>query len=89
MKFTINTTAKTITIHSSFKFEDLGVLRAQLPDEWWGFTIAVEPVTYYYPSVWYPPTINGDITGTGGFPVSSTFTSTDLNGQSNIPFGEN
>lgn len=51
MKFTVDTDAKRITLIGSFKFEDLGRLRAILPSEWWGYTIEMETVKEY---VYYP-----------------------------------
>lgn len=78
MKFTVDTTEKTITYYGSIKFEDVGNLRATLPRDWWGYTLVIEPnLSYTFPgNQWpvnteplplfptYPPTITYTSNGT-------------------------
>ena len=61
MKFTVDTTNKTITIHNSFKFEELERLRRLLPLDWLEYTLNIENYTYTQnPVIWTYGTNTGD-----------------------------
>lgn len=86
MKFTIDTVQKTLTIHGSFKFEDLQDVRRGLSPNWLDYTINVEPVTYW---TTYPASDPYRITvGSTGTITIADFTTTS-SGQTKLNFEDN
>lgn len=57
MRVTVDTNAKTLTIHGSFHYDDFVTFHQAIPKEWTKFIYLVEPV--YYPT--YETTITNQL----------------------------
>jgi len=70
MKFTVDLDKKEITLVGVYTFDDIGKLRAAIPNEWWGFAITQDNTPFWNGDIFpqhHPPTLTDHFIYTRGY----------------------